>query len=58
MYDAAKYIKNPITGENCGIFVLINGKECVVPLDPANTDYSNIMRLVSEGYLMIAPADA
>jgi hypothetical protein len=27
-----------------------------VPLDPANADYANIMRLVDEGKLVIEPA--
>jgi hypothetical protein len=28
-----------------------------VPIDLANTDYANIMQLVAEGKLTIAPAD-
>jgi len=34
----------------------INGATSFVPLDPANTDYQNIMRLVDEGKLVIEPA--
>jgi hypothetical protein len=35
----------------------INGVASFVPLDPANTDYQNIMQLVAEGKLTIAPAE-
>jgi hypothetical protein len=34
----------------------IDGVEWCVPLDPANTDYANIMALVAAGELTIAPA--
>ena len=56
-YTDAKYIANPLTGENCGISVKKNGAEVIVPLDPDNTDYQNIMELVKEGQLIIAPAE-
>lgn len=39
------------------IRVNINGVTSFVPLDPANTDYQNIMALVEAGELTIAPAD-
>ena len=39
------------------IRVDINGVTSFVPLDPANTDYQNMMKLVAEGKLVIAPAD-
>jgi len=35
----------------------INGVTSFVPLDPANMDYQNIMQLVAEGELTIAPAE-
>lgn len=38
------------------IRVDINDVTSYVPIDPANTDYQNIMLLVSEGKLTIAPA--
>jgi hypothetical protein len=41
---------------NVGINVQINGLQSYVPCDPANTDYSNMMVLVAEGKLVIAPA--
>ena len=40
-----------------GILVKIGGIPSGVPLDPANTDYVNIMKLVEEDKLTIAPAD-
>jgi len=57
MYENAQYTKNVITGQNDGIRVDINGVTSFVPLDPANTDYKNIMTLVDEGKLVIQPAD-
>ena len=56
-YENAKYIANPLTGENCGISVKKNGADVIVPLDPENTDYKNIMQLVAEGKLEIAPSN-
>ena len=55
MYTNAQYTKN-INGNQSGIKVDINGIESFVPLDSANTDYINIMALVQEGKLTIAPA--
>lgn len=51
MYANAQYI-NPKT-----IRVEINGITSFVPLDPANSDYQNIMALVEAGELVIAPAE-
>ena len=57
MYKDPKYVKNPITGEIASIRVKINdSNDCFVPLDPANSDYQNIMKLVEEGKLVIQPA--
>ena len=53
MYTNAQYIANP----TISIRVDINGVNSFVPLDPANTDYANIMQLVAEGKLTIAPAE-
>jgi len=55
-YQNAKYLKD-FNGNNACISVDINGVQSVVPLDPANTDYANIMRLVEVGELTIAPAE-
>jgi len=56
MYTNAKYVTN-LQGENRSITVEIGGVVWSVPLDPANTDYANIMQLVAEGKLTIAPAE-
>lgn len=57
MYSNAQYVNDPITGQPSCIRVDINGVTSFVPLDPANTDYQNIMQLVAEGKLVIQPAD-
>lgn len=56
MYQNAKYLKD-FNGNDACISVDINGVQSVVPLDPANTDYANLMQLVAEGKLTIAPAE-
>jgi len=53
-YTNAQYVA--VNGENTGISVDINGWPSFVPIDPANTDYANIMALVAAGELVIAPA--
>ena len=54
-YTNAKYIA--VNSVNTGIRCDINGVTSFVPLDPANTDYANIMALVAAGELTIAPAE-
>jgi len=54
MYTNAQYIA--FNGVNTGIRCDINGVTSFVPIDPANTDYAAIMRLVEAGELTIAPA--
>ena len=54
-YTNAQYIA--YQGVNTGIRCDINGVTSFVPIDPANTDYANIMALVAAGELTIAPAD-
>ena len=56
MYTNASYY-NDMAGNTAGIRVDINGVTSFVPLDTANTDYQNIMQLVAEGKLVIAPAE-
>lgn len=57
MYSNAQYYNNVLTGQSpAGIRYEINGVTSFVPIDPANTDYANIMALVAEGKLTIAPA--
>jgi len=58
MYKNAQYVntiggKPPITS----IIVQINDVLSFVPIDPANTDYNNIMQLVESGDLIIKPAE-
>ena len=55
MYANAQYVA--INGVNASIRCDINGVTSFVPLDPANTDYQNIMALVAAGELSIAPAE-
>lgn len=55
MYANAVWVDT--NGVHTGIHVDINGLSSFVPLDPANTDYQNIMALVAAGELTIAPAD-
>ena len=55
MYENAQWIDEE--GVHASIRVDINGVTSFVPLDPANTDYQNLMKLVEEGKLVIAPAD-
>jgi hypothetical protein len=62
MYTNAQYIafNGTITGIRCdinGIRCDINGVTSFVPIDEANVDYQNIMQLVAEGKLTIAPAE-
>lgn len=53
MYENAQYRKD-MFGKLSNISVDVNGITSFVPLDPANTDYANIMKLVEEGKLTIA----
>ena len=54
---SARYINDPLTNEaNVGILVTIDGQELLVPLDPANRHYAEIMRQVEAGTLTIQEA--
>ena len=55
MYANAQYAAP--YGTVIGIRCDINGVTSFVPIDPANVDYANIMQLVAEGKLTIAPAE-
>ena len=55
MYTNAQYIA--YNGTNTGIRCDINGVTSFVPIDEANTDYQNIMKMQKEGELVIAPAE-
>ena len=54
MYENAQYTKSFPTNEIVAIKIDVNGITSFVPLDPANTDYQNIMALVEAGELVIA----
>lgn len=56
MYSNAQYY-NDFNGKTAGIRVDINGVKSFVPIDPANSDYQNIMALVDAGELNIVPAE-
>jgi len=56
-YTNARYLKYPNADQVSEIIVDINGVTSTVPIDPANTDYSNIMQLVESGVLIIKPAE-
>ena len=46
-----------VIGDNIGIRAEINGQSMIVPLDPENTDYAEILKQVADGDLTIADAD-
>ncbi len=56
MYKNAKYYKD-IMGNIAGIQLEINDVISCVPINSDNTDYTNIMKLVEVGDLIIASAD-
>jgi len=56
MYANAQYYFGIDNKTNAGIRVEINGIMSNVPLDQSNSDYINIMDLVAQGKLTIAPA--
>jgi len=53
--SSAQYID--FEGNNTSIRATIDGQEMFVPLDPANRHYSEIMRQVEAGELVIQEAD-
>jgi hypothetical protein len=55
MYTDAQYIADA-SGNPAGIRCAIGGVTSFVPLDPANSDYQNLMVLAGSGALIIAPA--
>ena len=53
----AQYVNHSTTNERDAIKTIIDGQTWVVPLDPANTHYAEIMRQVDAGTLTIEEAD-
>lgn len=54
---SAQYQDPEGNGRHYTIKAIINGTEMFVPLDPANTEYAEILRQVAAGTLTIADAD-
>ena len=52
---SAQYIK--VNNVNDNVKITVDGIEMSVPLDPANTDYAEILKQVKEGTLTIKDAD-
>jgi hypothetical protein len=52
----AQYHQNE-NGDNVSITATIDGKLLFVPLDPANSHYTEILKQVADGTLTIADAD-
>tara|TARA_R110001592_G_scaffold272945_1_gene539809 strand:+ start:3682 stop:3858 length:177 start_codon:yes stop_codon:yes gene_type:complete len=52
----AQYIKNE-EEKNQTVFCKIDGKECSVPMDIANSDYAEILKQVADSDLTIKDAD-
>lgn len=52
----AQYLKN-LDEENHTVFCKIDGVECSVPMDSANSDYAEILKQVADGTLTIKDAD-
>ena len=59
-FEEVKYIKDNTrddSTDNVGISCKIDGKISFVPLDPANSDYAEILRQVDAGELTIEEAE-
>lgn len=57
---SAKYMKSISTGEVTSIYIFLNDDDTIsvsIPLDPANSDYAEIMRQVDAGELTIEEAE-
>ena len=52
-----KYSVDQQTNQTLGITATIEGIDYIIPLDPANRHYAEIMRQVDAGELTIADAD-
>ena len=53
----AQYITDIMSGNNSGVKATIDGQELLVPLDPNNRHYAEILRQVEAGTLTIQEAD-
>jgi len=55
--ESAQYQTDEIKGGNTGITAVIDGVTMSIPLDPANRHYTEILRQVEAGTLVILPPD-
>jgi len=53
----ARYSVDEQTNKTLGITATIDEVDCIIPLDPANRHYAEILRQVEAGELTIADAD-
>jgi len=54
---SAQYYVDIMSGTNSSISAVIDNVMTIVPIDPANRHYAEIMRQVKAGTLVIQPAD-
>ena len=54
-FESVKYLKDE-DGNNVSILVKLDGESWVIPLDPDNRHYAEIMKQVEEGKLKIKDA--
>ena len=54
---SAQYATDIVAGTNSCVRATIDGKVLLVPLDPSNRHYAEIMRQVEAGTLTILDAD-
>ena len=57
--ESAQYEADPLADPvvNSAVRATIDGKEFLIPLDPANTHYAEILKQVADGTITIADAD-
>ena len=54
---SAQYWKDPMKDKVTSIKIVMDGETSNVPIDPANTDYAEILKQVKEGTLTIKDAE-
>ena len=55
--SSAQYFKNLDGTENGGVTIVVDNETLHIPLDPANTEYAEILKQVEEGTLTIKDAE-
>ena len=56
--ESATYLVSEVTNQNFAVQATIDGITMLVPLDPANRHYAEILRQVESGILTIATAES